>query len=152
MIKNGICKHIFLPGLEFGHELDWNYRPSVENNHIYSRRDWIQTLVTKINQMSAKIFQRTLSGGADTIRVSDDISILITELEYFKFGPYTPNNIGTLGGRFNVIIDNSVPRDEIWVTKEDLSRFISRGDYYIGIYNTFLKNSLKGRIKITHND
>jgi len=49
----------------------------------YTQKDWNQTLVTKINQISAQIHKTTLRGGANWIVVSSEVSAVFDDLEYF---------------------------------------------------------------------
>ena len=47
----------------------------------YTQKDWNQTLVTKINQISAQIHKTTLRGGANWIVISSEISAVFDDLE-----------------------------------------------------------------------
>lgn len=49
----------------------------------YTQKDWNQTLITKINQVSAQIHKTTLRGGANWIVVSSEVSAVFEDLEYF---------------------------------------------------------------------
>ena len=46
----------------------------------YTQKDWNQTLVTKINQLSAQIHKTTLRGGANWIVISSEVSAVFDDL------------------------------------------------------------------------
>ena len=84
----------------------------------YTQKDWNQTLMTKINQISAQIQKSTLRGGANFIVVSAEISAVLNDLEYFHVTDAQAEaeqynmgieNIGRLQGRYNVIVDPYAP-------------------------------------------
>ena len=85
---------------------------------VYTQKDWNQTLMTKINQISAQIQKSTLRGGADFIVVSAEISAVLNDLEYFhvtdaqaEADQYNMGieKIGSLQGRYKVIVDPYAP-------------------------------------------
>ena len=85
---------------------------------VYTQKDWNQTLMTKINQISAQIQKSTLRGGADWIVVSAEISAVLNDLEYFHVTDANPEadqynmgieKIGSLQGRYRVIVDPYAP-------------------------------------------
>jgi len=47
----------------------------------YTQKDWNQTLITAINQLSAQIHKSTLRGGANWIVVSSEVSAIFDDLE-----------------------------------------------------------------------
>ena len=51
--------------------------------NAYTQKEWNQTLITKINQISAQIHKSTLRGGANFIVVSSEVSAIFDDLEYF---------------------------------------------------------------------
>ena len=59
----------------------WRRQAGFSTN--YTQKDWNQTLMTKINQLSAQIHKATLRGGANFIVVSTEISAVLNDLEYF---------------------------------------------------------------------
>ncbi len=66
--------------------LRWNYNgwKQLGNNAVpYTQKDWNQTLITAINQISAQIHKSTLRGGANWIVVSSEVSAVFDDLEYF---------------------------------------------------------------------
>lgn len=85
---------------------------------VYTQKDWNQTLMTKINQISAQIQKSTLRGGADFVVVSAEISAVLNDLEYFhvtdaqaEADQYNMGieKIGSLQGRYKVIVDPYAP-------------------------------------------
>lgn len=99
----------------------WDYngwqRLAVQSS-VYTQKDWNQTLITKINQISAQIQKSTLRGGANWIVVSSEISAVFNDLEYFHVTDASAESdqynmgiekIGSLQGRYNVIVDPYSP-------------------------------------------
>lgn len=85
---------------------------------VYTQKDWNQTLMTKINQISAQIQKASLRGGADWIVVSSEISAVLNDLEYFHVTDANPEadqynmgieKIGSLQGRYRVVVDPYAP-------------------------------------------
>ena len=88
----------------------------------YTQKDWNQTLVTKLNQISAQIHKATLRGGANFIIVSTEVSALLNDLEYFHVTDASAEQtsyslgiekIGSLGGKFQVYVDPYSPANSI---------------------------------------
>ena len=88
----------------------------------YTQKDWNQTLVTKVNQMSAQIHKTTLRGGANWIVVSSEVSAVFDDLEYFHVSSANPEadsynmgieKIGSLAGRYQVYRDPYLPAGKI---------------------------------------
>ena len=91
--------------------LRWDYNGwrRIENGSVnYNQKDWNQTLITAINQISAQIHKSTLRGGANWIVVSSEISAIFDDLEYFHISNALHNDnfnmgierVGTLSGRY----------------------------------------------------
>ena len=85
---------------------------------VYTQKDWNQTLMTKINIISAQIQKATLRGGANFIVVSAEISAVLNDLEYFHVTDASAEadqynmgieKIGSLQGRYQVIVDPYAP-------------------------------------------
>lgn len=85
---------------------------------VYTQKDWNQTLMTKINQISAQIQKSTLRGGANFIIVSAEINAVLNDLEYFHVTDASAESdqynmgiekIGSLQGRYQVIVDPYAP-------------------------------------------
>lgn len=90
----------------------------------YTQKDWNQTLLTAINQMSAQIHKTTLRGGANWIVVSSEVSAVLDDLEYFHVSNAAPEEdqynmgiekIGSLGGRYTVYRDPYFPPGKVLI-------------------------------------
>ena len=88
----------------------------------YTQKDWNQTLITAINQISAQIHKSTLRGGANWIVVSSEISAIFDDLEYFHVSNAAPEQdqynmgierVGTLAGRYQVFRDPYFPPNQV---------------------------------------
>ena len=88
----------------------------------YTQKDWNQTLITAINQLSAQIHKSTLRGGANWIVVSSEVSAIFDDLEYFHVSNASPEQdqynmgierVGTLAGRYQVYRDPYFPPNTI---------------------------------------
>jgi hypothetical protein len=102
-------------------QLRWDYngwRKSSSVANPYTQKDWNQTLITRVNQVSAQIHKSTLRGGANIIVVSSEISAIFDDLEYFHVSDANPEQdqynmgierIGTLSGRYQVYRDPYAP-------------------------------------------
>ena len=102
-------------------QLRWDYngwRKASSAASPYTQKDWNQTLITRVNQISAQIHKSTLRGGANFIVVSSEISAIFDDLEYFHVSDANPEQdqynmgierIGTLGGRYQVYRDPYAP-------------------------------------------
>lgn len=86
----------------------------------YTQKDWNQTFVTKINQISAQIHKATLRGGANFIVVSTEISAMLNDLEYFHVSDANAEaatyamgieKVGSLAGRYQVYVDPYSPTE-----------------------------------------
>jgi len=102
-------------------QLRWDYngwRKASSAASPYTQKDWNQTLITRVNQLSAQIHKSTLRGGANFVVVSSEISAVFDDLEYFHVSDANPEQdqynmgierIGTLGGRYQVYRDPYSP-------------------------------------------
>jgi hypothetical protein len=102
-------------------QLRWDYngwRKASSAASPYTQKDWNQTLITRVNQVSAQIHKSTLRGGANFIIVSSEISAVFDDLEYFHVSDANPEQdqynmgierIGTLSGRYQVYRDPYAP-------------------------------------------
>jgi len=105
--------------------LRWDYNgwKRISNGSVnYNQKDWNQTLITAINQISAQIHKSTLRGGANWIVVSSEISAVFDDLEYFHVSNAAPDQdqynmgierVGTLSGRYQVYRDPYFPPNTI---------------------------------------
>jgi hypothetical protein len=108
--------------------LRWDYngwkRLSSAGTTPYTQKDWNQTLITAINQLSAQIHKSTLRGGANWIVVSSEVSAIFDDLEYFHVSNAAPEQdqynmgierIGTLSGRYQVYRDPYFPANQVLI-------------------------------------
>lgn len=105
--------------------LRWDYNgwKRLGSNAVpYTQKDWNQTLITAINQISAQIHKSTLRGGANWIVVSSEISAIFDDLEYFHVSNAAPEQdqynmgierVGTLAGRYQVYRDPYFPANQV---------------------------------------
>lgn len=108
-------------------KLYWNYEGWKETSSpsFFTQKDWNQTLITKINQISAQIYQYTLKGGANTIIVSPEVFRVIEDLEYFD------KDKMSIASRYKVIIDEYMPYSDMFVCQLDgVSKLTN--DYNVG--------------------
>jgi len=102
-------------------QLRWDYngwRKAATSANPYTQKEWNQTLITRLNQVSAQIHKSTLRGGANFIVVSSEISAIFDDLEYFHVSDANPEQdsynmgierIGSLSGRYQVYRDPYAP-------------------------------------------
>ncbi len=109
--------------------LRWDYNGWKRANsgggfNAYTQKEWNQTLITKINQLSAQIHKATLKGGANFVVVSSEVSAIFDDLEYFHVSNANPEEdsynmgiekIGSLGGRYTVYRDPYAPANSVLV-------------------------------------
>jgi hypothetical protein len=104
--------------------LRWDYNgwKRLSQTTSYTQKDWNQTLITAINQVSAQIHKSTLRGGANWIVVSSEISAIFDDLEYFHVSNAAPDQdqynmgierVGTLAGRYQVYRDPYFPANTV---------------------------------------
>jgi len=104
----------------------WDYngwkRTASGGFNAYTQKEWNQTLITKVNQISAQIHKATLRGGANFVVVSSEVSAIFDDLEYFHVSNANPEQdqynmgiekIGSLGGRYTVYRDPYAPANSI---------------------------------------
>jgi len=103
---------------------DYNGLRRQSNTYYGTQKDWNQTLITKINQISAQIHKATLRGGASWVVVSPEVSAVFDDLEYFHVSNAAPEQdkynmgiekIGTLSGRYQVYRDPYSPANTVLV-------------------------------------
>jgi hypothetical protein len=103
---------------------DWNGLRRQSQPYYGTQKDWNQTLIMKINQISAQIHKATLRGGASWIVVSPEVSAVFDDLEYFHVSNASPEQdkynmgiekIGTLSGRYIVYRDPYSPANTVLI-------------------------------------
>ena len=102
-------------------QITWDYngwRRQAGYSTNYTQKDWNQTFITRVNQISAQIQKATLRGGVNFIVVSAEISALLNDLEYFHVTDANAEadtynmgieRVGSLGGRYQVYVDPYAP-------------------------------------------
>lgn len=102
-------------------QLRWDYngwRRQAGFSTNYTQKDWNQTFVTKVNQISAQIQKATLRGGASFLVVSTEISAMLNDLEYFHVTDANAEavtysmgieKLGSINGRYQVYVDPYSP-------------------------------------------
>jgi hypothetical protein len=106
--------------------LRWDYNGwrRINATTSYTQKDWNQTLITAINQLSAQIHKSTLRGGANWIVVSSEVSAIFDDLEYFHVSNAAPEQdqfnmgierVGTLSGRYQVYRDPYFPPNQVLI-------------------------------------
>jgi len=108
-------------------QLRWDYngwKRFTQGQAPYTQKDWNQTLITSINQISAQIHKSTLRGGANWIVCSSEVSAIFDDLEYFHVSNAAPEQdqynmgierIGTLSGRYTVYRDPYFPANKVLI-------------------------------------
>ena len=102
----------------------WRRSNTAQGYAAYTQKDWNQTLITTINQLSAQIHKSTLRGGANWIVCSAEASAIFDDLEYFHVSNAAPEQdsynmgiekIGTLSGRYTVYRDPYFPAGKVLI-------------------------------------
>jgi hypothetical protein len=106
-------------------KLSWNYYGWKSTGaQKYTQKEWNQTLITRINQLSAQIHKSTLRGGANFVVVSSEASAIFDDLDAFipsshDLEDYTYNlgmkQIGTVSGRYKIYVDPYAPAADILI-------------------------------------
>ena len=140
---------------------EWKYGNNGSSYVGYTQKDWNQTLVTKINQLSAQIHKTTLRGGANWIVISSEVSAVFDDLEYFHVSNAAPEQdqynmgiekIGTLAGRYQVYRDPYFPANKVLIGHKGKS-LLDAGYVYAPyvplqltptMYNPFNMTPIKG--------
>jgi len=140
---------------------EWRYGNNGSAFAGYTQKDWNQTLIMKINQLSAQIHKTTLRGGANWIVVSSEVSAVFDDLEYFHVSNAGPEQdqynmgiekIGTLSGRYQVYRDPYFPSGKILIGHKGKS-LLDAGYIYAPyvplqltptMYNPFNMTPIKG--------
>jgi len=140
---------------------EWRYGNAGTAYLGYTQKDWNQTLVTKINQLSAQIHKTTLRGGANWIVVSSEVSAVFDDLEYFHVSNAAAEQdqynmgiekIGTLAGRYQVYRDPYFPPNKVLIGHKGKS-LLDAGYVYAPyvplqltptMYNPFNMTPIKG--------
>jgi len=98
----------------------WDYQGLANNANFFgTQKDWNQTLITRINELSAQIHKATLRGGANWVVCSAEAGAIFDDLEYFHVDTSASpesekynlgvEKIGNLGSRYVVYKDPYLP-------------------------------------------
>jgi len=102
----------------------WKRSNNAQGYAAYTQKDWNQTLITTINQLSAQIHKSTLRGGANWIVCSAEASAIFDDLEYFHVSNASPDQdsynmgiekVGSLSGRYTVYRDPYFPAGSVLI-------------------------------------
>jgi hypothetical protein len=118
----------------------WDYAGLKNNANFFgTQKDWNQTLITRVNEISAQIHKATLRGGANWVIVSAEAGAIFDDLEYFHVeGSAQPEaekynlgieKIGNLGSRYVVYKDPYLPSDIVLVGHKG-NTFLEAGYIY----------------------
>lgn len=122
------------------HRARWDYAGLSNNANFFgTQKDWNQTLITRINELSAQIHKSTLRGGANWIVCSAEAGAIFDDLEYFHVdGSASPESekfnmgvekIGNLGSRYVVYKDPYLPAQIVLLGHKGTS-FLEAGYVY----------------------
>lgn len=115
-LQNFLSIHIPLVSWDYDGYKDTKYPDGM------LQTDWNQTLITKINQTSATIFQDTRKGGANAILIPSNMEDIFKTLEYLTVsieqyeGYY---KLGTIAGRYYVYVVPKLTRIKIELRDAD---------------------------------
>lgn len=118
----------------------WDYKGLSSNANFFgTQKDWNQTLITRINELSAQIHKATLRGGANWIVCSAEAGAIFDDLEYFHVdGSAQPESekynlgvekIGNLGSRYVVYKDPYLPANIVLIGHKG-NTFLEAGYIY----------------------
>lgn len=102
----------------------WEYEGYLSSTPSFYelQKDWNQTLMTKINQVSATILKHTMRGGANLILIPEHHVNLFKTLEYLKVNEIQHNGyseLGTLSGRFLVCVVPEINKIRVVTGREE---------------------------------
>lgn len=118
----------------------WDYNGLANNANFFgTQKDWNQTMITRINELSAQIHKATLRGGASWVVCSAEAGAIFDDLDYFHVdGSAAPEQekynlgvekIGQLGNRYSVFKDPYLPAEIILIGHKG-NTFLEAGYIY----------------------
>jgi len=118
----------------------WDYNGLSNNANFFgTQKDWNQTLITRVNELSAQIHKATLRGGANWIVCSAEAGAIFDDLEYFHVDTSAApesekynlgvEKIGNLGSRYVVYKDPYLPAQIVLLGHKG-STFLEAGYIY----------------------
>jgi hypothetical protein len=125
---------------EAAFEARWDWAGLRNNANFFgTQKDWNQTLITRINELSAQIHKATLRGGANWVICSAEAGAIFDDLEYFHVdGSSAPEaekynlgieKIGNLGNRYVVYKDPYLPAEVVLIGHKG-NTFLEAGYVY----------------------
>lgn len=125
---------------EAAFEARWDWAGLRNNANFFgTQKDWNQTLITRVNELSAQIHKATLRGGANWIICSAEAGAIFDDLEYFHVdGSSAPEaekynlgieKIGNLGNRYVVYKDPYMPSQIVLIGHKG-NTFLEAGYVY----------------------
>lgn len=133
-------------------EARWDYAGMQDNvNFFGTQKDWNQTLITRINELSAQIHKATLRGGANWIICSAEAGAIFDDLEYFHVDGMASaevekynlgmEKIGQLGSRYTVYKDPYMPKEIVLIGHRG-NTFLEAGYVYAPYIPLQLTNTI----------
>jgi hypothetical protein len=91
-------------------EARWDYAGLRNNANFFgTQKDWNQTLVTRVNELSAQIHKATLRGGANWIICSAEAGAIFDDLEYF----HVDSSASPETEKYNLVLRRSVTLETV---------------------------------------
>jgi hypothetical protein len=118
----------------------WDYNGLANNANFFgTQKDWNQTLITRINELSAQIHKATLRGGASWVVCSAEAGAIFDDLDYFHVnGSAAPEQekynlgvekIGELANRYTIYKDPYLPASIVLIGHKG-NTFLEAGYIY----------------------
>lgn len=108
--------------------LTWDYKGhKAVNGHGFSQLDWNQTLMTRINEVSATIHKQTLRGGATHVYMNPIMEPIMDSLEYTH---RNEDGIMHLAHRYQLVFDADIPEGTI-TAKHIEKNPLGNGDFVL---------------------
>lgn len=133
--------------------LHWSKRPgkfvNIENGSLVGTlttppdftgnvSEWYQTLLERVNEVSARIHRKTLRGGANFVVCSPEVASILeftagfkatTSVDELKGGSVGAEKVGTLSRKFDIYVDPQFPRPVVLIGRKGKS-FLESGYVY----------------------
>ena len=105
-------------------KIHWNYLGWKDEMGMYyhTQKEWNSTLVTKITQISAHLFQHTDRRGAHSVYAGPKAFEILVAYEHFN--PIISGVYGVISNR-NVYLVNQSPTDEVLVLNDEVCGLIT---------------------------
>ena len=97
--------------------LDWDYSYGSGILGIGSK-DWNQTLVTRINQVSKVLHESNLKGGADKIIITPRVLEIFKTLEYVRL----IDDRYVLSGRYEINVDETSEPNSVFIIQSKTNK------------------------------